>query len=183
MSEIQQLDVSLTAMDWLSHLQVNKVCTGQDLQTNFTKSSYQKSNSNSTSHHNINELVLQDFPVLVERQADENNILPGDNLDLKSNSLDTNIALLKTIPINPGPSSVLACGSIIQIPSAHSVAQRAEPNRPVDLSAEYKGNDYNKRDGKPPYSYVKNCYFIYFFDFDELHIGRRMCQILQNMYR
>jgi hypothetical protein len=34
-----------------------------------------------------------------------------------------------------------------------TTAQRAEPHRPIDLTAEYKG-DYSRRDGKPPYSYV-----------------------------
>jgi hypothetical protein len=36
----------------------------------------------------------------------------------------------------------------------HSTALRAEPHRPVDLNAEYKGNDHARREGKPPYSYV-----------------------------
>lgn len=36
----------------------------------------------------------------------------------------------------------------------HSTAQRAEPHRPIDLNAEYKGGDHNRREGKPPYSYV-----------------------------
>ena len=35
-----------------------------------------------------------------------------------------------------------------------SSAQRAEPHRPVDLNAEYRGNDLGRREGKPPYSYV-----------------------------
>ena len=34
-----------------------------------------------------------------------------------------------------------------------TTAQRAEPHRPIDLCAEYKG-DYGRREGKPPYSYV-----------------------------
>lgn len=36
----------------------------------------------------------------------------------------------------------------------HSTAQRAEPHRPIDLNAEYKGGEHNRREGKPPYSYV-----------------------------
>lgn len=35
-----------------------------------------------------------------------------------------------------------------------STAQRAEPHRPIDLNAEYKGNEHSRREGKPPYSYV-----------------------------
>lgn len=39
--------------------------------------------------------------------------------------------------------------------AGESSAQRAEPNRPVDLNAEYRGGgEHNRRDGKPPYSYV-----------------------------
>lgn len=41
----------------------------------------------------------------------------------------------------------------------HSVAQRAEPHRPIDLNAEYKCADPVKREGKPPYSYVNLCTF------------------------
>lgn len=33
-------------------------------------------------------------------------------------------------------------------------AQRAEPNRPIDLHAKYNGGDHGRREGKPPYSYV-----------------------------
>lgn len=36
----------------------------------------------------------------------------------------------------------------------YTFAQRAEPNRPIDLNAEYKGGDHGRREGKPPYSYV-----------------------------
>jgi len=43
--------------------------------------------------------------------------------------------------------------------NSHSIAQRAEPHRPIDLSAEYKCADPVKRDGKPPYSYVNLCTF------------------------
>ena len=44
-------------------------------------------------------------------------------------------------------------------PVNHSVAQRAEPHRPIDLNAEYKCADPVKREGKPPYSYVNLCTF------------------------
>lgn len=44
---------------------------------------------------------------------------------------------------------------VAKIPILDSTAQRAEPNRPVDLNAEYKGGgEHNRREGKPPYSYV-----------------------------
>lgn len=36
----------------------------------------------------------------------------------------------------------------------YTFAQRAEPNRPIDLNAEYRGGDHSRREGKPPYSYV-----------------------------
>ncbi len=45
------------------------------------------------------------------------------------------------------------------VTNTHSIAQRAEPHRPIDLSAEYKCADPVKRDGKPPYSYVNLCTF------------------------
>ena len=41
----------------------------------------------------------------------------------------------------------------IKYNSYGTTAQRAEPHRPIDLCAEYKG-DYSRREGKPPYSYV-----------------------------
>lgn len=41
----------------------------------------------------------------------------------------------------------------IRFNSYGTTAQRAEPHRPIDLCAEYKG-DYSRREGKPPYSYV-----------------------------
>ncbi|CAF1001339.1 unnamed protein product [Brachionus calyciflorus] len=37
---------------------------------------------------------------------------------------------------------------------SYTFAQRAEPNRPIDLNAEYKGSEHGRREGKPPYSYV-----------------------------
>lgn len=45
----------------------------------------------------------------------------------------------------------------IKMPSTnlnYTFAQRAEPNRPIDLNAEYRGGDHGRREGKPPYSYV-----------------------------
>lgn len=54
--------------------------------------------------------------------------------------------------------SSLSSMTLVKIPqtlTGESAAQRAEPNRPVDLNAEYKGGgEHNRRDGKPPYSYV-----------------------------
>lgn len=51
--------------------------------------------------------------------------------------------------------SSMTMAKIPPIISVESAAQRAEPNRPVDLNAEYKGGgEHNRRDGKPPYSYV-----------------------------
>ncbi|RNA10417.1 Forkhead box J3 [Brachionus plicatilis] len=47
--------------------------------------------------------------------------------------------------------------SEIKLPTVnvnYTFAQRAEPNRPIDLNAEYKGGDHGRREGKPPYSYV-----------------------------
>jgi hypothetical protein len=44
--------------------------------------------------------------------------------------------------------------NVVNRPSIVISAQRAEPNRPVDLFAEYKIDANIKRDAKPPYSYV-----------------------------
>ncbi len=153
MSETQQLDVSLTSMDWLSRLQVNKVGSNTlEIPNNsaFGKLNNQPISSsiqNESSHHSDSLTPLPKLP--------ENTLIISDVSQKKSTTLETNsVPLLKTIPINSTPTTISNNSTIIQIPSVHSVAQRAEPNRPVDLSAEYKGTDYNRRDGKPPYSYV-----------------------------
>jgi hypothetical protein len=149
MSEAQQLDVSLTSMDWLSRLQVNKVGGNAfDLPTNptFVKPTNQMTSSI------VQSDSMHDSSIILGKLPENETTLKQET---KLSSLETsNVPLLKTIPINSTPGTIINSGAILQIPSVHSVAQRAEPNRPVDLSAEYKGTDYNRRDGKPPYSYV-----------------------------
>lgn len=101
-----QLDHSLTSMEWLYRLSVNK----QILNPNSKLST-----ANGAS------------------KVPENFLL--------------NTEIMKEQNINSNTSQILK-------PSQHAFAQRAEPNRPIDLSAEYKGNDHGRREGKPPYSYV-----------------------------
>jgi hypothetical protein len=140
-----------------------------NLQPHYTPST-SAAGSNLIQNNNSNNNNNQQIPKTQESLFDHNN----NTMNSKHNNSSP---LLKTIPINQinslnnnapilnpslnnlnqnnnnnsggGPPVMLS--SVV----VHSVAQRAEPNRPVDLNAEYKGNgDYNRREGKPPYSYV-----------------------------
>ena len=177
MTEHQQLDTSLTSMDWLSRLQVNKVDGGGmpgPILDNFAKFNSPQSNLSSSTNNDIPSSPynynISNQNMLNKPQESLNQVNhQTDNKRLSSHTGGDSMPLLKTIPINSINSQKnnnnmnnmnnmknLANQSnpIIQMPGVHSVAQRAEPNRPVDLSAEYKGTDYNRREGKPPYSYV-----------------------------
>ena len=57
-------------------------------------------------------------------------------------------------PVATTTTVAAAPAAAVVVQSSQSSAQRAEPHRPIDLTAEYKGGDHGKRDGKPPYSYV-----------------------------
>lgn len=107
-----QLDHSLTSMEWLNRLPVNKPASTTTL---------------TPSHHNV---------ITLNKSPDSGFIPPPP-------SATTTTSGLKVI-VPP-----------ITICTVETSAQRAEPNRPVDLNAEYKGGgEHNRRDGKPPYSYV-----------------------------
>ena len=57
-------------------------------------------------------------------------------------------------PVATTTTVAATSAAAVVVQSSQSSAQRAEPHRPIDLTAEYKGGDHGKRDGKPPYSYV-----------------------------
>ena len=110
MTSEPQLDSSLTAMEWLPRITVNRQLTSIDLIGNLT----------GTNGANLTDQ-------------------PGTNSSQMTMS-------------NAKQSSTSVHRPAI---SGQSIAQRAEPHRPVDLTAEYKGGAENqRREGKPPYSYV-----------------------------
>ena len=106
-----QLDHSLTSMEWLYRMSINKQLLA--------------GNSNKPNENEPPMFMLSPFSIMPELKVNNNN----NNNNVKSPDEKT-------------------------FKSNHSIAQRAEPHRPVDLSAEYKGTDQVKREGKPPYSYV-----------------------------
>lgn len=151
-SENTQLDHSLTSMEWLNRLPVNKP------------------SSSSAS-------IVVSMGGVTHRIADNHQI--------------------------KDPNNITMTKIITPIISVESAAQRAEPNRPVDLNAEYKGGgEHNRRDGKPPYSYVNLITFainstpkkrmtlneIYQWISDNFHYYRRVgngwkvCMLGQNLY-
>ena len=104
-----QLDSSLTAMEWLPRITVNRQLTSIDLIGGGGGGNLTGQND----HHTAGK---QHSSTGVHR------------------------------PVAPGAAAVT---------TVQSIAQRAEPHRPVDLTAEYKGGSENqRREGKPPYSYV-----------------------------
>jgi len=109
-SDNTQLDHSLTSMEWLNRLPVNKPTA-----------------TAATTHMASPGAAAPRF---------------AENFHLNHQIKD----------LNGNPMTITKITPII---STESAAQRAEPNRPVDLNAEYKGGgEHNRRDGKPPYSYV-----------------------------
>jgi forkhead box protein J2/3 len=76
--------------------------------------------------------------------------------DLSSDCLTRNITStsLQALNSNTYPTNVPQQSSRPNSTSTLTItAQRAEPHRPIDLKAEYKG-EYTRKEGKPPYSYV-----------------------------
>lgn len=135
------LDTSLTSMEWLNRLStVNKHLLGPGegfasnpmvgMGMNMTKAPF-----NSAYNYAINETAGSIEHMIINRLP-ENVTLGGTSAMLQYNG--TAAAIKSASPTN----------------ASHLTAQRAEPNRPVDLNAEYKGGDHNRREGKPPYSYV-----------------------------
>jgi hypothetical protein len=174
MSEHQRLDTSLTSMDWLSRLNTNKNLTDNKIPFSNTNSinsfSFFPNNSNSNSSDscfNMNKSGSDVDPILIDK-------LNFSSLSNKPPPLATTTEAVTTTPtsfnskkpnkqnsINKEPknenknnTNALAATTTTCSLVHSSTAQRAEPHRPVDLNAEYKGNDLGRREGKPPYSYV-----------------------------
>lgn len=116
MSELQ-LNNSLTSMEWLFPMSINKHMANQANATAKLKMSPDRLES------------LSPFSI-------------GPNVQIKEEK-NNKTSFYKSTNNN----------------NAHSIAQRAEPHRPIDLSAEYKCADTVRREGKPPYSYVNLCTF------------------------
>lgn len=202
------LDHSLTSMDWLSRLPVNKsldVC----LDLSGEKASGKQNSVKKSADTEINgHHVIESSNFSSETNASSSSIINNTNNITSKLTTSKTMPYIKTIPINgvvfnghnnsaeiqsPSPfrtnnnntltfetnttppssnmvdtsavgifrsqsfsAATSATTSPNQPPQGVVVAQRAEPNRPIDLNAEYKGNvgDYTRREGKPPYSYV-----------------------------
>lgn len=166
MSEQQRLDTSLTSMDWLSRLNTNKHLMDDKITFNNTNNgnsfNFFPNNSNSNSSDtsfNVNKSSGDVDPILIDK-------LNFSSLKNKSpNESNPTLAITNSKKLtkqNSNPIYIEAKNGNKNNPTvttpcslAHSSpAQRAEPHRPVDLNAEYKGTDLGRREGKPPYSYV-----------------------------
>lgn len=119
-----QLNNSLTSMEWLFPMSINKHML------NTANSNVKLKVNQSNGSNTINSHAL--LPITIEPNTNQPT-LPETNPKTNNNTLYKN--------------------------NCHSIAQRAEPHRPIDLNAEYKCADPVKREGKPPYSYVNLCTF------------------------
>jgi hypothetical protein len=106
MAEHSHFDRSLTSMDWLTAIPVNKQMKNVRLNEGLNPMT-DSSNSSPSPSSSSSSTIKHPIPICVANK-----------------------------------------------PSIAISAQRAEPNRPVDLYAEYKVDVNVKRDAKPPYSYV-----------------------------
>jgi hypothetical protein len=155
-----QLNNSLTSMEWLYRLSSNP----KHLLENGNKFNPANSASNDSSDSFTLMAKIPENNFLINKFASFNN---NDKSDKNNNSYNeevssttsgsvvspqqttanikksTSLNIIKTFPTNTptlGPPQ--------------TSAQRAEPHRPIDLNAEYRGGDHSRREGKPPYSYV-----------------------------
>lgn len=170
MSEQQQrLDTSLTSMDWLSRLNTNKQLLdnrgtfNSNNATNCFNFFPNSSNSNSsdgcfnpskpTSDVDPTLIDKLTFSSLENKSPSSSTTSPpstpskkqGRQKDSKKSENNSNRNTPITINATSPPTTTVIHSSS---------AQRAEPHRPIDLNAEYRGNDLGRREGKPPYSYV-----------------------------
>jgi hypothetical protein len=164
MSEQQRLDTSLTSMDWLSRLNTNKHLMDDKITFNNTNKgnsfNFFPNNSNSNSSDtsfNVNKSGCDVDPILIDKlnfssltnkAPTESNTTSAITNSKKLTKQNSNTKETKNE--NKNNSTITTPGSLVH----SSPAQRAEPHRPVDLNAEYKGTDLGRREGKPPYSYV-----------------------------
>lgn len=123
-----QLDHSLTSMEWLYRISNKQILDSKNI------------NSNNSILSSINETgFFSKFSDSTNKNEIETTLI--DKLTNSSLNNNNNNMLFDNLKIDHSKIN-------------HSTAQRAEPHRPVDLNAEYKGNDTTRREGKPPYSYV-----------------------------
>ena len=148
-----QLDHSLTSMDWLYRIgsqnkQLLEAANNKNFKINIDTSSSTASTASSGSSSNTSSSSSESF-LLSPFSTAPNSYTPI--IEQTSYTISTNSNSNNNNNINN-------IHQINKIASAtkvnHSAAQRAEPHRPIDLNAEYKGGDHNRREGKPPYSYV-----------------------------
>jgi hypothetical protein len=140
-----QLDHSLTSMDWLYRIgslnkQLLDAASNKNLDTPSSTSAISSSIGSNTSSNSSDSLLLSPF-----LNASKN---------YSSITEQTPCAILNSVNDN-NSKNIHQMNKIVSTSKVnHSAAQRAEPHRPIDLNAEYKGGDHNRREGKPPYSYV-----------------------------
>lgn len=128
-----QLDHSLTSMEWLYRIgtqnkQLLEAANNKNFKINIDTTTPSTSSSSTTS--SAESCLVSPFSTPHNVTTFNNNI----------NMTDQQVFVQTSNKLNAKP--------------VHSTAQRAEPHRPIDLNAEYKGGDHNRREGKPPYSYV-----------------------------
>jgi hypothetical protein len=157
-----QLDTSLTSMEWLNRLAVNKQFNPDNVKSNYfaaavaaagggggggTSSSFNNISSSSGISGSCEPPNTKYSEILIN--LPENVAFNGDYQTAAMQQPQ-----LHQQQQQPQHQQQLPNGTLVLKPPAYLSAQRAEPNRPVDLNAEYRGGDHNKREGKPPYSYV-----------------------------
>ena len=158
MSE-HQLDHSLTSMEWLSRLTTNKQLLEQKGAGAFN---FFPNSSNSNSSDGCFNTGTQlspggggggggDIdPILIDKLAFSS---IGSTKPAPTKKVSKEDSTLKELKNNANKSNANTNANM-NVATLSSSAQRAEPHRPVDLSAEYRGSDLGRREGKPPYSYV-----------------------------
>lgn len=157
-----QLNNSLTSMEWLYRLSSNP----KNLLENANKFNPANSTSNDSSDSFTLMAKIPESNFLMNKFTSFNN--DNNIVDKNNNSYNeevssttggsavspqqpttnvkksTSLNIIKTFPTTNSTT----------LGPAQTSAQRAEPHRPIDLNAEYRGGDHSRREGKPPYSYV-----------------------------
>jgi hypothetical protein len=156
----QQLNNSLTSMDWLYRLSSHKP-NGLNIQEPNGKlilnQQFNPCNSGSSNDSDTFSLATK---------MPENFLIHGNMANKNENIIikkeTSSDIVVEEVSSTTSPSITLngkkPVGSKLQaaviVGPAQTSAQRAEPHRPIDLNAEYRGGDHSRREGKPPYSYV-----------------------------
>lgn len=152
MTDSQQLDHSLTSMDWLYRIgnkQLLEAANNKNFKINIDTTSIANANANTSC--SSNRTISSSSSSNTSSSSSESFLLSP--FSTASSNSYTPITEQPTYSTNNGQQNQIN-KTISTTKVNHSAAQRAEPHRPIDLNAEYKGGDHNRREGKPPYSYV-----------------------------